>query len=69
YDLVDGLRVVAVSLAAFLPETSSRILAALALDDTDLGWDEVAYGRTDARSGIGPAAPLFPRIDSPTAAA
>ncbi len=69
YDLVDGLRVVAVSLAAFLPETSSRILAALALDDTDLGWDEVASGRTDARSGIGPAAPLFPRIDSPTAAA
>ena len=69
YDLVDGMRVVAVSLAAFLTETSSRILAALALDDTDVGWDGVAYGRTDARSGIGPAAPLFPRIDSPTASA
>ena len=30
YDLVDGLRAVAVALAAYLPETSARILAALA---------------------------------------
>lgn len=69
YDLVDGLRVVAVALAAFLPETSGRILEALTLDGSDVAWDGVAYGRTDARSGIVPAAPLFPRIDAPAATA
>lgn len=72
YDLVDGLRVVAVALAPFLPETAERVLVALGFDGSDrsnLGWDNVAYGRTTARSGVGPAAPLFPRIDLPTAAA
>jgi len=69
YDLADGLRAVAVALASFLPETSSRIQAALAGDPAESSWDEVAYGRTTARSGIVAASPLFPRIDSPTTAA
>jgi methionyl-tRNA synthetase len=68
YDLVDGLRAVAVALAPFLPETSDRILAALRLDGADLSWDAVAYGRTGALSGIKPASPLFPRVEAPTAA-
>lgn len=69
YDLADGLRAVAVALASFLPETSSRIQAALEGDPAESSWDEVAYGRTTARSGIVAASPLFPRIDSPTTAA
>jgi methionyl-tRNA synthetase len=67
YDLADGLRAVAVALAAYLPETAPRILTALGADPNDLSWDGVAYGLTPARSGIAAAAPLFPRIDAPVA--
>jgi methionyl-tRNA synthetase len=69
YDLADGLRAVAVALAAFVPETSARILEALRSDPAGSSWDGVAYGRTGDLDGIEPAAPLFPRIDAPTAAA
>jgi methionyl-tRNA synthetase len=68
YDLVDGLRAVAVALAAYLPDTSRRILAALGQPPT-LDWAEVAYGRTRAVEGLEPAAPLFPRVDEPATAA
>jgi methionyl-tRNA synthetase len=68
YDLVDGLRAVAVALGAYVPETSSRILEALGQPD-DLAWEGVAYGRTRAAEGIEPAAPLFPRVDEPAPAA
>jgi len=69
YDLADGLRVVAVALAAYLPETSARILDALGADPEEIGWDGVDYGLTPTRTGIAAASPLFPRIDTPTAAA
>ncbi len=69
YDLADGLRAVAVALASYLPETSSQILAALGADPEEIGWDGVDYGLTPARTGIAAASPLFPRIDTPTAAA
>jgi methionyl-tRNA synthetase len=69
YDLVDGLRIVAVALAGYVPETSARILESLRLDPRELGWSEVAYGRTPALANIAPALPLFPRIDAPTTAA
>ncbi len=65
YDLADGLRSVAVALAAYVPETSGRILAALR-QPADVGWDGVLPGRAVAVSGIEAAAPLFPRIDAPT---
>ena len=68
YDLADGLRVVAVALAAYLPETSPRILGALGESPAEIGWDRVAYGLTPAREGIVSAEPLYPRIDAPTAA-
>lgn len=69
YDLADGLGAVAVALASYLPETSPRILAALGGDPDALDWGLVAYGRTSARSGVAAASPLYPRIDTPTAAA
>jgi methionyl-tRNA synthetase len=69
YDLADGLRVVAIALASYLPETSGRILEALGGDRDEIGWDKAAYGLTPARTGISPAPPLFPRIDAPTTAA
>jgi methionyl-tRNA synthetase len=68
YDLVDGLRAVAVALASYLPETSARILEALGQPPT-IDWAEVAYGRARAVEGLAPAEPLFPRIDEPAPAA
>jgi methionyl-tRNA synthetase len=65
YDLADGLRVIAVALASYLPETSARILEALRADPTKNGWGEVEYGRTPALRAIVAAPPLFPRIDTP----
>ena len=67
YDLADGLRVVAVALSSYLPETAVRILQALG-QPVELSWENVAYGRTVAATGIEAAEPLFPRIDAPTPA-
>jgi methionyl-tRNA synthetase len=63
YELVDGLRAVAVALAAYLPETATCILAALSQPD-ELSWENVAARRAVATDGIEPAAPLFPRVDA-----
>jgi methionyl-tRNA synthetase len=64
YDLVDGLRAVAVALAAYTPDTAARILAALG-QSPELAWDRVAYGLTRPAGEIAPAPPLFPRVESP----
>jgi methionyl-tRNA synthetase len=69
YDLADGIRVVAIALASYLPQTAPRILEALHCDPTEMGWAHVAYGLTPSLTGIAPASPLFPRIDAPTTAA
>jgi methionyl-tRNA synthetase len=68
YELADGLRAVAVALAAFVPETSEQILAALR-QPADTAWAGVAAGRAVAVDEIEAAPPLFPRVDAPTAAA
>jgi methionyl-tRNA synthetase len=68
YDLVDGVRAVAVALSPYLPETAPRILAALR-QPTDLALERIAYGVTPETVGIEAASPLFPRVDQPTAAA
>jgi methionyl-tRNA synthetase len=67
FDLADGLRVAAVALAAYLPDTSDSILAALK-QPPDVAWENVEYGRTVAATGIEAAPPLFPRIDAPAVA-
>jgi methionyl-tRNA synthetase len=66
FDLADGLRVLAVTLASYLPETTPRILEALG-QDPGLDWDRARSGQTRAADGIAPAEPLFPRVDSPAA--
>src|SRR5579884_2829102 len=51
YDLADGIRAVAVALAAYLPETCDTILDALG-QPRDLAWENVAHGRFAAATGI-----------------
>ena len=67
YDLADGLRCVAVALAAFVPGTSAAILEALGQPETP-AWENVAAGKTPALEDIAAAPPLFPRLDAPAAA-
>jgi methionyl-tRNA synthetase len=67
YDLVDGLRCVAVALASFVPSTSAAILEALG-QPQGLEWGNMEPGRTQELTGIVPAAPLFPRLDATAAA-
>src|SRR5262249_55014059 len=67
YELADGLRIATVALSSFLPQSAPAILQALGQPD-DVSWDNVAPGRTVEADGIEPAAPLFPRVDAPTAA-
>jgi methionyl-tRNA synthetase len=68
YDLADGLRAIAVALAAYLPDTAEAILAGLG-QPAEIAWEGVAYGRLAPAEGLESAAPLFPRIDASTAAA
>ena len=68
YNLVDGLRGLAVALAPFLPATAPRILAALR-QDADLAWTRVRNGVAAEVDGIAAAEPLFPRVELPAPAA
>jgi methionyl-tRNA synthetase len=68
FDLADGLRAVAIALAAYLPDTAQRILAALGQAE-DLAWSGVAYGAAVAVAGIERAEPLFPRVELESAVA
>jgi methionyl-tRNA synthetase len=67
FDLADGLRCLAVALAAYVPRTSAAILEALG-QPQHVGWENVASGKAAAASGIEAAPPLFPRVDAPAAA-
>jgi methionyl-tRNA synthetase len=66
FDLADGLRVVAIVLSPYLPETAPRILEAVGQDGS-LGWEGARAGQTRGAEGIVPAEPLFPRVDAPAA--
>ena len=68
FTLADGLRAAAVALSPYLPVASGRILAALGQPD-DVAWANVAANRTVPSDAIEAAEPLFPRIETPTAAA
>jgi len=68
YDLADGLRAVAVALAAYLPDTAQRILEAIG-QPVDLAWENVAYGKLATATAVAGAAPLFPRVEATPAAA
>jgi methionyl-tRNA synthetase len=68
YELVDGLVAVAVAVSPYLPETAPRILGALKQPE-GLDFGRIRPGSAEPAQGIEPAAPLFPRIELPTAAA
>jgi methionyl-tRNA synthetase len=64
FELADGIRITAVALSPYVPETAERILRALG-QPLELSWETVAAGRTAVAAGVEAAPPLFPRIDAP----
>jgi len=62
YNLSESLRFVAVILAAFLPETSQKIIEQLSIELTS--WDSIAsFDGTKAGSKVKKGEVMFPRID------
>ncbi len=62
YNLIESIRIIAVELSAFMPETSKAILAQI---NTDIDTYESikAFGAIPAGHKVGTATPLFARID------
>jgi methionyl-tRNA synthetase len=67
YDLVEGLRVAAVVLHPFIPNSAETILRAIG-QPVSTSWDQVAYGLA-GEAHVEAAPPLFPRVDAATTAA
>jgi len=62
YNLVESIRIAAVHLSAFLPETAEKIFAQLGI--TEKSYEStLAFGATKAGVKVGEASPLFARID------
>ena len=62
YNLIESIRIIAVELSAFMPETSKAILAQI---NTDIDTFESikSFGAIPAGHKVGTATPLFARID------
>ncbi len=60
YNLFEELRISAIMLHPFMPDTSSRMLSQLGLGPTELDKNRLKYGKTVAAK-INKGAPLFPR--------
>ncbi|HEV2319564.1 MAG TPA: class I tRNA ligase family protein [Verrucomicrobiae bacterium] len=61
YNLAETCRVLAVLYQPFLPETSAKIYAQLALEGGADKFSDAAWGRLEPGHTIGEIAPLFPR--------
>ncbi len=63
YNLLESIRIIAVQLKPFMPETSDKILAQL---NTDISsYDSIqSFGALKAGGHVGTATPLFNRIDA-----
>jgi methionyl-tRNA synthetase len=68
YNLADGLVAIAVAIQPYLPASAPQILEALGQPADDFALERIAQGSAVAAEGIGPAQPLFPRVDAPAAA-
>ena len=65
YNLLESIRIIALLVAPFMPETGEKILQILGCDHTDLTLDgQDQWGGLVVGTTIEKAAPLFPRIDT-----
>ncbi len=65
YTLLESIRIIALLVAPFMPETGKNILRILGCDSTNLSLNEQdQWGGLQAGTAIEKAAPLFPRIEN-----
>ena len=65
YNLVDSLRVIALLITPFMPETAEKILTLLGRDTSSLHTEEFDFSmRLTAGTAIEKATPMFPRIET-----
>jgi methionyl-tRNA synthetase len=64
YNLAEGVRLIALLVGSFMPETAEKILAVLGAENPDLTLEgRDSWGLLQPGTTIAKAAPLFPRID------
>jgi len=68
YHLAESLRLIAQALRPFLPNTAERIAAQLGADLAATPWTEaLGWGALAPRTRVGDPAPMFPKLDVPSA--
>ena len=64
YNLLEGLRIVGVSLSSFLPETAEAMRTQLGVSEEAYTWESIlSYGGLPVGTVLRKGAALFPRID------
>ena len=64
YDLVEGIRLIAVLAYPVMPRAAGRIFRMLGLPAADPGRKDLQWGGLEPGSVLGPIEPLFPRIET-----
>ena len=64
YTLADGTRAVSILLAAVLPDSAPRILAALGAG-ASVDWYQATANLLPGSAVTAPTGPLFPRVEEP----
>jgi len=65
YSLAEGLRCVSVLVYPYMPESASKLLAALGQEE--LSYDSASFGTRPGGATVGKLEPLFPRIEAAAA--
>jgi methionyl-tRNA synthetase len=63
YRLLESVRLMAVLASPVMPRAAGRIFAMLGLGDHEPGPEDLAWGRLEPGTALGPVTPLFPRIE------
>jgi methionyl-tRNA synthetase len=63
YGLLESVRLISLLVQPVMPRAAARIFRMLGLPDRDPGPDDLAWGRLEPGSALGPIEPLFPRIE------
>ncbi len=65
YNLLEGIRIIGLLVAPFMPETGARIMQILGSDSNNLNLEgQDQWGGLQAGAQVEKAAPLFPRIET-----
>ncbi|MGA7671368.1 MAG: methionine--tRNA ligase [Nitrolancea sp.] len=68
YSLAETLRVVAVALRPFLPQTSQRIAEQLGVSSSHRSWnEELVWGQIEPGTQVAKPQPIFPKLEAPVA--